>query len=1287
MRSRVYGVLLGVLAVGQMALAEGAAKKVFAHYMVCIPTYGGASKVEDYQREIRAAQSAGIDGFALNCGGWTLREPHYKQRSLLIYQAAKELGTDFKLFISADYASGLTSEETRDMVETFRTHPNQFRHEGKPVLSTFGGGRTQTEFVRKAFTGDRAICYVPFYYPTPAAEMPNQAQVEQVFRDHGADLDGFFHFGAAGTPAQITESNHRLAQKWLGAGKLFMAGITPYYRGLGGNYRVYDSRGVEGLARQWEGAIRDKATWVELVTWNDWGEASYLAPFGSAYETHFWSGHWGPMLSHAALLDASRYYIEWYKSGKQSKISEDTLFYAYRLHPKAVSADKLPGGANKLADEVFASLFLTAPARFTIHSGTTEKSFDLPAGVNHLSMPFAPGTQRFVLTRGSETIIDKTGEQDISATDAWGNFNLFVGEAKPLVVRVRNTEGGPQLCVNDKPVPPRFFWGSENSARMPVGENESEKSFEFTPDTDVPGNGTLHFRFADESSELELRDLRIVDQRTGADALPPGSFTSPETFRKVWNVWPTGAENTTGRAVIEADMLRITLTAPKGGGKWPDFHLHSVCGLTFAKGHTYRCTFRVRGKPDSFITPCVYRHDGGYVRIGGPQGSFYSQVAFARDAGVDLVSFAAPTCWAPPEQAQDWTPVDALCRRIIAVNPKVLLVPRFDANAPGWWQERHPEARMVYDGKTVYPVACISDRDYRADMCAHLEKLARHLCETFPGNFAGLHPCGQNTGEWFYYNSWAHPLSGYDPATRIAFREWLKQRGDPAAATAEPPTAEERRAHPNGFLRDPAREGRLIEFARLQQQEMSDFVAALASACRRGTDGKKLVLFFYGYGFEFPPLGNGAPTSGHYALGSLLKSKDIDILCSPISYTDRTWLGTAPAMSAAESVKRAGILWLNEDDSRTYLDPRKQEHVQEGGLVNLKQTQEVMLRNTAQAALRGFGTWWMDLPGQGWFNDAAIWQEIVRLRPVDEAMARRDKPFTPEIAAIIDEDSMCHLTGGSALAVRPLIYEGRAALGRSGAPYGQYLLSDVLEGKVPARVQFFLSAWRLTGEQRQALKEKRLTAPLRTEDGTGFWNKVSGWFGAGHAAEVTRVWCWAPGYLYPDRADVAGIKEVTGFAAKAVSLPTAEVTPTEIGRKHGLTQAWGPKAKIEPLFSVTATPDEVLAAYSDGSPAVAMRRSSAGLDVFVGVPQLTPELVHAIAKASGVHLFTQPGPALWAAEGYLSVQAHTNGVVLFDTGRNGPVADALDGQRLGNGPTVELNMDAGDVRVLKYDEK
>ncbi len=830
-----------------------------------------------------------------------------------------------------------------------------------------------------------------------------------------------------------------------------------------------------------------------------------------------------------------------------------------------------------------------------------------------------------------------------------------------LVVRVLPTHGGPQIHVDGKPIPPRFFWGAMNSGTVQIGTEWAEQSFEFSPGIDVRQQGTLHFRFGHQAGEIELADVRVCDTQTGEDILPVDSFLKPEVFAKVWDTWPPPPANTVGKWEISDGALHVTLSAPPGGN-WPDFHFHSSLVMSFRADRTYRCTFRARATSARVIQPALYQiANNSWNYIGGPPGAFLNQVALARDAGVNLISFSAPECWDPPEKPVDWRPIDSLCRRIIAVNPNVLLVPRVSADAPGWWLERHPDARMVYDLNHVRSDhASVSDRTYRADAAAHLERLCRHLCEAFPRHFAGIHPCGQNTGEWFYFNGWERPLSGYDPATLAAFRAWLKSRGDPEAETATVPTDTERRAHPFGLLRDPERQKRLLEFVRFQQTEMAEHVAALAAACRRGTSGQKLVVFFFGYLFEFGGLPNGAPTSGHYALSRLLASRDIDILCSPISYGDREWLGTAPCMSPAESVEKAGILWLNEDDSRTFLDPRQAEHVQEGGLVNLEQTQQVMLRNTVQEALRGFGSWWMDLPGQGWFNDVRIWQEMVRLRPIDLAILQRPRPFTPEVALIVDEDSMCHLTGDSAAAAVPLTFNARADCGRLGAPYGQYLLSDVLAAKVPAKMQIFLSAWALSSEQRRELAARR--------------------------SATARVWCWAPGFIYPDRRDVAGIEEVTGFNAHPITLPSAEVTPTDTGRNHGLRGQFGPRVAIQPLFAVDAQPKEVWARYADGSVAVAVRQRApeAGWDVFVGTPQLTPELLRAVARLAGVHLFTEANVPVWAAEGYLAIQAHAAGPSTVDVGKPREVSDALSGSPLGQGPRLSVPFKQGEVRVLRY---
>jgi len=827
--------------------------------------------------------------------------------------------------------------------------------------------------------------------------------------------------------------------------------------------------------------------------------------------------------------------------------------------------------------------------------------------------------------------------------------------AAEVVARVQMTPGGPQIHVDGRPVVPRWFFGSVRGGSVRAGADWSEQSFEFAPAADVDGRGTLHFRFGQQAGEVWLADVRVVDAQTGEDVLLPGSLATEAAFAETWNLWPLGEANTVGQVEAIDGALHVTLTDPTGG-RWPDFHLHSDIALSFVAGRTYRCSFRVRTVPARALLPALYRVEGGvWSPIGGPPGPFLEQVAIARDAGVHFVSFSAPNCWGPPDAEPDFAPLDELCAQIIAVNPEALLVPRVSANAPAWWLEAHPEARMAYEGDRPGRFASVSSREYRADTAAHLERLCRHLTERFPDHFAGIHPCGQNTGEWFYEASWQAPLSGYDAATLAAWREWLAACGFDGAEAASIPAAEERHGAPFGLLRDPAGERMLIEFSRFQQREMAAMVLELASAARRGTGGRKLVVFFYGYHYEFGAMPNGAAVAGHYALADVLGSSDIDILCSPIAYTDRQWPGTAPCMSPAESIRDTGIMWLNEDDTRTYLS----QTTDYGGVADLQQTRDVMLRNTAQAAIRGFATWWMDLPGLGWFADPAIWEELRRLRPVDEALLARGRPFTPEIAAIVGEDSMCHLAAGGNAVSRPLVYQARAALGRCGAPYGQYMLRDALAGAVPARLQIYLSAWALGSEERTQLMANR-------------------------ASGVTRVWCYAPGWLTEEGTDLAAMSALTGFSCRQLSLEMAQVRPTPVGAALGLAGPWGPTARISPLFAVEATAEETLATWADGSPAVAVRRSAENADAFVGVPELTPGLVRALARLAGVHLFTEVDASVWAAEPYLSIHAMDDGPVAIATGRERPVVDALDGRTVGAGPSLVLEMRRGETRLFTY---
>src|SRR5262245_41178400 len=110
------------------ALTAGSTKPryVFAHYMVCFATYG--ETMEGYRREILEAQSANIDGFALNVGAWDDVQPYYKRRVKLMYDAAEQLDSGFKLFFSVDFDG---SSNIVDMIQTYAARPNSFRYQDK----------------------------------------------------------------------------------------------------------------------------------------------------------------------------------------------------------------------------------------------------------------------------------------------------------------------------------------------------------------------------------------------------------------------------------------------------------------------------------------------------------------------------------------------------------------------------------------------------------------------------------------------------------------------------------------------------------------------------------------------------------------------------------------------------------------------------------------------------------------------------------------------------------------------------------------------------------------------------------------------------------------------------------------------------------------------------------------------------------------------------------------------------------------------------------------------------
>ncbi|MCX6903316.1 MAG: beta-galactosidase, partial [Verrucomicrobia bacterium] len=441
--------------------------------------------------------------------------------------------------------------------------------------------------------------------------------------------------------------------------------------------------------------------------------------------------------------------------------------------------------------------------------------------------------------------------------------------ALALTVRVDPAQGAPRLVVNGEPVRARMFFGIPGSAPLPISPAGQEVSFDFVA-SGTATNGTLHFRFGSTAGDVYLDDLRVADLDGSSDLIPTCDFEGgPDSFKRAWTFWPPNATNTVSAIEVApgagrggSAALHVRLKAPVDG-HWPDFHIYHHPQLKLTEGHRYHVSFWARSDPARDLTMAFYRPGQHFVYLGGPQGPYESQIKLAAGVGVNFVSFPIEMPWPAPGRPEDWSSVDAACEAVIRANANALLVPRMGMDPPSWWRQAHPDDVMQWeDGHR--DKAVVASARYRREAAARLAALVTHLEEKCGEHVAGYHPCGQNTGEWFYEDTWKRPLNGYAPADLAGWRQWLKNRyGNDVALrrawsnevvtcdAATVPAPAERHAAPAGVFRQPVKERPLVDWAEFQQEAMANCVCDLAHAVRTASHGKKLVLFFYGYVFEF----------------------------------------------------------------------------------------------------------------------------------------------------------------------------------------------------------------------------------------------------------------------------------------------------------------------------------------------------------------------------------------------------------------------------------------------------
>lgn len=375
-------------------------KVAVAHYMVCYAAMGTSRAA--YAKEIDAAKSMGLDGFALNVGSWS-EEPMYKQRVERIFSAAAESAPTFRLFLSLDMSGSLTAADIYAMVRAFASRTNYLRIQGRPVLSTFGGQDRGAAFwfAVLAKLRDAGIhpYFIPYFFVTPVTEHPSRVVLEANYLTRWRGLvDGLFYFGAAGTPDELSRTNSTFAEVARSAGIGFMASITPEYWGraqIRDGRRYFEFGGGRGLSSEWENFVALNAHWVELVTFNDFKEGTYAYPFAPSemiglrgtQERDYTKDHRG----YAALVS---YYLHKWKADRPPTGGRNFVVYSYRPHSASASVAgdvRVSSVVGQVNDSLSLTTVATEPYELTIGAAGWERTLNIAPGVKTFDVARAGG--------------------------------------------------------------------------------------------------------------------------------------------------------------------------------------------------------------------------------------------------------------------------------------------------------------------------------------------------------------------------------------------------------------------------------------------------------------------------------------------------------------------------------------------------------------------------------------------------------------------------------------------------------------------------------------------------------------------------------------------------------------------------------------------------------------------------------------------------------------------------------------------------------------------------------
>lgn len=674
-----------------------------------------------------------------------------------------------------------------------------------------------------------------------------------------------------------------------------------------------------------------------------------------------------------------------------------------------------------------------------------------------------------------------------------------------------------------------------------------------------------------------------------------------------------------------------------------------------------------------------------------------------RRSGIRLLAplIGLDEAWLAPGR-YDWNAITRYFDDLTAIHPEAFFLPRLHIFAPAWWKESHPDDLVQYALPFDRSLFGLDKRPYEGGMnWSQLTDLwhASWASPAWRNDAAGLLRS-------FIRHFEHHPLSGRMIGYQVAGGlngEWhmigpnyLPDSSQPMEMACGPiPDAAARMSSTFGLLRDPEREGPVIEYYRRFHEVLPGALLELARIVKEETGERILCGAFTAYLLENIMI----QEAGHLAPERILSSPDIDFIACPYSYQHTNaagrpkwesdvfdeagnWLGRARGVGGdggyrvlAESLKRHGKLFIAEIDPSTYLEPHK---VHEGGSGHetVGGTLRILRRDLGRMFASGVGGWLFDFghldppykANRGWYDDRPIIEEIRKFSELGKRRSKLDISSPAQIAAVYDAKSFFVTSHWKA--EEP--WEGY------GVPFNDFFNHWFLNSqartlhRIGAPVDF-LYRFDLTPEDARRYRLILMVNSffLDEREAAGLKKIFSG-------SGATVVWFYAPGFVASDRLSLGQMEELTGFRFEMIKKPGPMMIEARLEGEPPVEMTFGVKKAAFPRFAVKDKCLTPLGRWLDRPEDIAFagKTHDGWTSVYAGAAPLPVEILRRLAVQAGATLWSSKPDVVVATKDAVCLVATESGERTLQLPQ--PMAPATGGEARSE---HRLEMDFGDVVI------